>query len=285
MVVEGTHFRRTWSSPHEIGARAIAQAASDITAMGAHPRYIVLALCLPGHLPIADVAEIGQGAAAAARAAGARIVGGDITSGTQLVLAPTAVGELTGPSGRAVTLSGAQPGDILALTGHPGRAAAGHALIEAGHLHGPAQQAFRVPEPPYALGPVAAASGAHALTDVTDGLLRDTHALARASGVVAALDYPALGADAVLEAAATQLTAEKPEQHREELLRSWRLSGGEDHGLLAAFAPRTPLPQGFRAVGVIQHVGGDLPAGTVLVDGNSTAIVGWDSARGSSGPH
>ena len=279
MLVEGTHFRRDWSNPAEIGARAIAQAASDIAAMGALPRYIVVALCLPANLPLDDVAQLGQGAAAAASRAGARIVGGDITTGAQLIVSPTAMG--TPPaSGRILTLGGAQPGDVLALTGFPGRAAAGYELHNAGMHDGLAQQLFRVPEPPYAAGPAAAAAGAHALTDVTDGLLRDTHAMMRASATVANLHYATFRNDPVLSAAAAHLGSSQPAT----ALRKWRLTGGEDHGLLGAFAPGQTLPEGFRAVGVIQKADALNPAGTVLVDGGKAEITGWDSARGSAEP-
>lgn len=278
MIVEGTHFRRDWSAPRDIGARAVAQAASDIAAMGAWTDHIVLAVCLPADLPVAEVAAIGEGAAAAAAQAGARIVGGDVTTGPALVLAPTAMGHLPeqAEGGRPVTLGGAQPGDVLALTGNPGRAAAGLELVAAGYLHGPAQDAFRVPRPPYELGPAAAAAGAHALTDVTDGLLRDAAAMARASGVVAALDTALVPADPVLEDAARRLGHPCVPQH-------WRLSGGEDHGLLAAFAPGTALPEGFRQVGVIQQVGDRQQPGDVLVDGRVAQAYGWDSARGANG--
>lgn len=278
MIVEDTHFRRDWSTPHDIGARAVAQAASDIAAMGAHTDHIVLALCLPPQLPLEDVRAIGQGAALAAAQAGARIVGGDVTTGAALVLVPTAMGHLPGGGDpvRPLILSGARPGDVLALTGYPGRAAAGLELIAAGHHSGPAQDAFRVPRPPYALGPAAATSGAHALTDVTDGLLRDAAAMARASGVVVALDTAAFPADPVLEQAAATL-ADPGAVDR------WRLTGGEDHGLLGAFGSQDQLPQGFWKVAVIQSVGEGRPAGTVLVDGQVVKAAGWDSARGATG--
>lgn len=291
MIVEDTHFRRDWSTPHDIGARAVAQAASDIAAMGAHTDHIVLALCLPPQLPLEDVRAIGQGAALAAAQAGARIIGGDVTTGAALVLVPTAMGHLPGAAGgaggnaggtgggdpvRPLTLCGARPGDVLALTGYPGRAAAGLDLIAAGHHSGPAQDAFRVPRPPYALGPAAATSGAHALTDVTDGLLRDAAAMARASGVVVALDTAAFPADPVLEQAAATL-ADPGAVDR------WRLTGGEDHGLLGAFGSQDQLPQGLWKVAVIQSVGEGRPAGTVLVDGQVVEAAGWDSARRATG--
>lgn len=272
MIVEGTHFRREWSTPAEIGARAVAQAASDIAAMGARTRFLVLALCLTPELPLDDVAGLAEGAAREASRAGARIIGGDVTTGPALVLAPMALGDA---GRRTVTLSGARPGDVLALSGTPGRAAAGLALVSAGYRDGPAQDAFRVPRPPYTLGPAAADAGATALTDVTDGLLRDLSGLCAASGVVATVDTSRLAADPVLDAAAELLGDAVPEDVRE-----WRLTGGEDHGLLASFPPGTELPGGFAEIGVIRDADGTRDAGTVLVDGEPARIAGWDSARG-----
>ncbi|WP_333619149.1 thiamine-phosphate kinase [Dietzia sp.] len=279
MIVEGTHFRRSWSSPEEIGARAIAQACSDISAMGASPRYVVLAACLPPALPIGDVARMAEGAAAEARKAGAHIIGGDVTTGPVLVLAPMALGEFDSVYHGAVSLSGARPGDTIALTGHPGRAAAGLALLEAGlgEAGNPelrdALSRFRVPSPPYELGPVAAAAGASALTDVTDGLLRDLSGLCAASGVAAGLNYASLDADPVLDEAAQRLGDPAA-------VRDWRLDGGEDHGLLATFPRGTELPGGFAAIGVILEPTLEVGEGTVLVDGEPVEASGWDSARG-----
>lgn len=276
MIVEGTHFRRDWSSPAEIGARAVAQASSDIAAMGAHTRYIVIALSLPGDMRLTDVEELASGAATEARRAGARIIGGDITTGPCLVLAPMALGDFDDAGSAAVRLSGARPGDTLALSGMPGRSAAGLELITAGHAHGVAQDLFRVPQPEYELGPQARDSGASALTDVTDGLLRDLSGLCRASGVVADLDPSTFVDDEVLRRAAALL-----EKDAGPVIAEWQLTGGEDHGLLACFPPGTQVPEGFATCGVIREATAQLAAGTVLVDGAPAKIAGWDSARGA----
>jgi thiamine-monophosphate kinase len=107
------------------------------------------------------------------------------------------------------------------------------------------------PVPPVRLGPVAADAGAHAMMDVSDGLVLDATRLADASGVTIDLDSSLLGADP----------------------RS-ALSGGEDHALLAVFA--ADVPAGFRAIGRVRHRETD----PVLVDGAPFAgRAGWDPYR------
>ena len=275
MIVEGTHFRRDWSTAADIGARAVAQAASDIAAMGAHARYIVIALSLPGDMALSDVEELATGAATEAKRAGAQIIGGDITTGPCLVLAPMALGDFEDEDAAAVRLSGARPGDVLALSGQPGRSAAGHALISAGRTDGIAQDLFRVPRPEYGLGSAARRAGASALTDVTDGLLSDLAGLCRASGAVADLDTSTFVADEVLLDAASTLGLDP-----EVAVAQWQLTGGEDHGLLASFPAGSEIPTGFAACGVIRESTPDHDEGTVLVDGVARKISGWDSARG-----
>lgn len=276
MIVDRTHFRREWSSAGEIGARAVAQAASDISAMGAHTRYIVIALSLPGDMRLAEVEELATGAATEAKRAGAQIIGGDITTGPCLVLAPMALGDFEEPDVAAVRLSGARPGDVLALSGLPGRSAAGLELVSRGFEKGVAQDLFRVPQPEYELGPVAHLAGATALTDVTDGLLRDLSGLCRASEVVADIDPSTFVDDEVLKQAAARLGKDIS-----TAVTEWQFTGGEDHGLLASFPPGTEVPEGFSECGVIREATAQQPAGTVLIGGQRAKIAGWDSARGA----
>ena len=112
----------------------------------------------------------------------AAIVGGDVTAADAVTICVTALGDLDG--GDAVTLGGAQPGDVVAVCGRLGWAAAGFAVLGRG-FRSPVQvvTAHRRPEPPYSEGPRAAALGATAMTDVSDGLIADLGHIAAASGV------------------------------------------------------------------------------------------------------
>lgn len=300
VLVEDRHFRSRWSSGHDVGRRAAAQNLADVAAMGARPTALVVSLVVPGDTPAAWVTDLAAGLADACAPVGAAVVGGDLSGGDALVVAVTVHGDL---EGRAPVLrSGARAGDVVAHAGVRGRSAAGWALLEAG-LAGPAigtavattadaaphaglVRAYLAPEPPLAAGPAAAAAGATAMLDVSDGLLRDAGRLARASGVVLDLDRAALVDErAVLREAATAVVrAGDRAPHRgatdeqdavERLLDAWVLAGGEDHGLLATFPAGTAVPAPFRAVGRVLPA--DDAGPRVTVDGAAPSVAtGWD---------
>ena len=126
MLVQDRHFRLDWSTPHEVGRKAIAQNAADIEAMGARPTAFVVGFGAPGNTPAAQVDALADGMWYEAERIGAGIVGGDLVSCPQWVLSVTVLGDL---DGRAPVLrSGAKPGSVLAVVGELGRSAAGYAL-------------------------------------------------------------------------------------------------------------------------------------------------------------
>ena len=182
MLVEGRHFRRAWSEPADVGHRAAAANLADIAAMGAVPTALLVGLAVPAELPTAWVTALADGMHDECLAAGAVIVGGDVVRSDTLVISVTALGSLEGRE--AVTRSGAVPGDLVAVAGRLGWAAAGLAVLSRG-FRSPRilVDAHRRPAPPYAEGPRAAALGATAMTDVSDGLLADLGHVAVASGV------------------------------------------------------------------------------------------------------
>lgn len=263
MLVEGRHFRMDWSSPHDVGRKAIAQNAADIEAMGARPTAFVVAFGAPADTPARRITELSGGMwAEGARAGGAPIVGGDLVASPHWVVSVTVLGELDGRA--AVTRCGARPGDAVAVAGDLGRSAAGYALLAAGSVDFPELvRRHRIPEPPYGQGAVAATGGATAMTDVSDGLIADLRHVAVASGVGIDISTTGLAADRdALAAAAGRLGADP---------RDWVLGGGEDHALVACFAD-TP-PPGWRTIGTV--VAG---APRVRVDGRDwTGYAGWQS--------
>ena len=270
MLVEGTHFRLDLTTWGDLGRRAVAQNVSDVLAMGADCSRVLVALAVPGETTTDQIAELSAGIHEEAARSGAVVVGGDLTSAQVVVVNVTAIGTLPGGA-RPVRIDGAAPGDAVALTGEPGRSAAGLALLLAGHREGPLQQAHRVPVPPIGSGTAARLAGAHALTDVSDGLLRDLAGIARASGVAADLVVDALPVDPLLARAAAVLGAAYPDAQ----VLDWMLDGGEDHGLLGTFPPGAALPPGFTVIGRIRA--GE--PGEVTVDGDPRTPGGWDSAR------
>ncbi|WP_456846858.1 thiamine-phosphate kinase, partial [Cellulomonas sp. P5_C6] len=192
VLVEDRHFRRSWSSGDDVGRRAAVQNLADVAAMGARPTGIVVALVIPGDLPVSWVEGLARGLAAECEPLRVGVVGGDLSGGPLVVVAVTAHGDL---EGRAPVLrSGAQPGDVVAHAGVIGWSAAGLALLEAGRtdLDPELVGSFLRPVSPLAAGPAAARAGATAMLDVSDGLLRDAGRLARASGVRVDLETSAL---------------------------------------------------------------------------------------------
>lgn len=265
MLVEGRHFRLDWSTPEQVGRKAIAQNAADIEAMGARPTAFVVAFGAPADTAAADAAALADGMWGEAQRLGAGVVGGDLVQADSWVVSVTVLGDLAGRT--PVLRSGARPGATLAVAGELGRSAAGLQLCREG-VDGSTEFAelrrrHLVPQPPYGQGVVAADAGAQAMTDVSDGLLADVGHLAAASQVTIDVSTAALADDHRALAAAGTALAIDP--------WSWVLGGGEDHALVAVF-PAT-VPAGWRSIGQVRE-----GPGMVLVDGAQwRGEAGWQS--------
>ncbi|MGB7982223.1 MAG: AIR synthase related protein, partial [Candidatus Nanopelagicales bacterium] len=130
MLVEGRHFRRDWSTAADIGARAAAQNLIDIAVMGARATTLVVALGLPAELPVPWVTDLYSGLRAEAEEQGATIVGGDLVRSDRVVISVSALGELTGSA--PIVRSGARAGEVVAVAGRLGWAAAGLSILSRG---------------------------------------------------------------------------------------------------------------------------------------------------------
>ncbi len=218
-VVDGVHFP-SGSAGRCVGHRALAVNLSDLAAMGAEPAWALLALTLPA----VDEAWLGEFATAfdgLARQHGVAWIGGDTTRGP-LAATVTACGWV--PAGQALTRSGARAGDGIFVSGSPGDAAAGLALLQR-RLEAGAEarealvRRFLLPEPRVALGQ-RLRGVASACIDVSDGLVGDLTRLCEASGVGCEVDAAALPlSPALREAARTGA-------------RALALQGGDDYELL-----------------------------------------------------
>ncbi|MGV0770581.1 thiamine-phosphate kinase [Mycobacterium syngnathidarum] len=262
MLIQDRHFRLDWSTPHDIGRKAIAQNAADIEAMGGRSTAFVVAFGAPPDTPVAAGAELADGLWDEARRLGASIAGGDLVSAPQWVISVTVLGDLGGRE--PVCRSDARPGDLVAVVGELGRSAAGYALLLDGVDGFPElRQRHLTPQPPYGQGARAADAGATSMTDVSDGLLADLGHIAAASGVRIDLDRGSLEGDRQAVAEAATAVGADP--------WAWVLGGGEDHALVATFPGAAP--PGWRAIGRV----GKGPA-AVLVDGAPWAgSAGWQS--------
>jgi len=274
-LLEGRHFRRDTSSGADVGHKAAARSLIDVAAMGAVPTGLLVALAAPPDLPVTWARDLTEGLAAECARAGATVVGGDTARAGSVLLATTVLGDL---AGRAPVLrSGATPGDLVAVTGPLGHAAAGLALLEAAQTEGPLVAAQRRPQPPYDAGPQAADLGATAMIDISDGLLADLGHIASASGVRIDLSSDRLSPGEGLQAAARFFLGRTERGSGPEHARAlaWVLTGGEDHALAATFKPDTALPPRWTVVGQVSEGLG------VLVDGQAWAgEAGWDHFRG-----
>lgn len=265
VLIEGRHFRRDWSSGADVGWRAAVQNLADIDAMGAVPIALQITLAAPGDLDVDWVLDLADGLRDACSPHGVGVVGGDLSGAREISISVTALGETHGTD--PVTRAEAGVGDVVAVSGRLGAAAAGYALLAAGvggggGDGGGAVELFRRPQPRIGAGLEAALRGATAMMDISDGLLRDASRIARASEVGIAVDSSLVPVHSAAVAAAGRLGV--------DALR-WALTGGEDHHLLAAFARAESVPEGWAVVGRVtdEYQG-------VRCDGEIPRELGWD---------
>jgi thiamine-monophosphate kinase len=255
-AVEGVHFTSALMSLEDVGYRATMAALSDLAAMGATPLGVLAALELPSSLDDASLEALARGQRAAVDRVGTTVLGGNLARSEKLAVTTTVLGRST----RALTRSGARPGDVLWLAGAVGLAGAGLEAarrgIAARGAVGLALEAFRRPEALIDAGLVAVRDGASGALDVSDGLALDAGRMALASGVRLELEAEALVTGPLRDAAA--------ELGLDAL--SLALGGGEDYALLAAL-PEGVQPAGFVPIGrctpgpaevVVRHADGSL---------------------------
>jgi thiamine-monophosphate kinase len=251
LLVEGRHFRRDWSEAYDVGRKAAAQNLADVAAMGAAPTALLVGLACPAELTVDWALSLADGLREECELAGASVAGGDVVSSSRLTVAGTALGTLAGRE--PVTRAGACPGDVVAVAGRLGWAAAGFAVLSRGFRSPRALvEAHRRPSPPYGQGPQAAALGATALIDISDGLVQDLGHVAAASQVMIDLVSGALEIPDTFVGTARALGADP---------LTWVLAGGDDHALVACFPPAVELPPQWRTIGRVADGEG------VLVDG------------------
>ena len=248
-IAEGVHFLPS-DPPASVGWKLVAVNLSDLAAKGAKPAGALLSLTISGPSEWA-LAFLG-GIEAACESYGLPLLGGDTIAlpvGAPRVLGMTVIGRA---DGQVPHRGGGKAGDALWLIGTVGDAAAGLGLLNADpKATGALVDIYRRPVPQLSAGHELAAH-AHAMMDVSDGLLLDCQRMAEASGASAAIDLDALPLSRAFVA----------ERGEDLSARLFAASGGDDYALLAAlpssFDPETlSLPSGTRIsrVGLLKNDG------------------------------
>jgi thiamine-monophosphate kinase len=222
-LVEGVHFRQEFAGWDDIGWKAMAVNISDIAAMGAWPRFALVSLALPPDTDIGDIERFYEGLYMSAALAGVTVVGGDTVRATEVTITVAVIGRAEAPDGPPLILrrDAAQVGDVIAVTGNLGDAAAGLRRLQQGADNpGPLIEAHLRPRPELAMGAGAVISRIKCAIDVSDGLVQDLGHICRRSGV-----------GAVIRAGDVPMSEALKTTYPEDALRL-ACTGGEDYKLI-----------------------------------------------------
>ena len=240
--LEGAHFRRDLHPPASVGHRCLARGLSDIAAMGASPVAAFLSLALPRALPQSWVDRFTAGLLALAKCYGLTLAGGDTAESPNGILADIVVLGIV-PKGKAVLRSGAQPGDLVYVTGTLGGSAAavsqmiGKAMRKLNPRDYP-RHFF--PEPRVEVGRILREKGwASAMIDTSDGLSTDLAHICEESSV---------GAELRAETIPRAEVGKAPQEVDLELA----LHGGEDYELLFTARPNKRIPSRIAGIAITE---------------------------------
>ena len=269
-MVQGVHFTPSTTGYFALGWKALATNLSDIAAMGGIADYALLNLGLPPDTETEDILSLFRGISSLATERAVFVCGGNTSRSDTFFVNITVLGHATGP---IMIRSGANPGDLIAVTGRLGAAAAGWRLLQQKrHQNGgePLISAFLKPVPRLEEGQILAGAGITTCIDVSDGLAADLTHLCLAGGVGAEIRL----ADLPVDPAATTLFGE----HATELA----INGGEDYELLFTGAKRVmdslsaSKNLSFTAIGeIIQDIPGKIIFRDSTGDEHENQGKGW----------
>ena len=222
MAVEDIHFSKKWSTPFQIGAKLTTANLADIFAMGAVPKYLLVAAGINELNNSETVTELAKGIRSVADRFEVTVIGGDLSKSEKMTLSITALGEL---SAQPILRSGARVGDLIYLSSLTGLSAAGLAILNR-ELDRP-RYVVEAHLNPKLVAPDKLIKVATSMCDVSDGLATDAAHLSYASNVNFNLSK-----DLISQAADFKDLAELAKELNEDVF-DWILTGGEDHFFLA----------------------------------------------------
>lgn len=237
LLVEDIDFRLDWTKPEFIGHKALAVSLSDVAAMGGKPVWSMISIGIPEKIWKGDFVErFYDGYAELGQKHGVELVGGDLSrTPDKIVIDSIAAGEVE--KGRAVLRAGAQPGDLIFVTGELGGAAAALKLLENGERLGESRHPNLLlrqlaPNPQTEIGQIIGDRNlASAMIDVSDGLSADLFHICRQSKVGARIYAEKIPVESkILDFESLTFAAEN------EI--SLALAGGEDFELLFTVDPK-----------------------------------------------
>ena len=259
MAVEDIHFKRGWSTPFQIGAKLTTANLADIFAMGATPKYLLVAAAITEVNNSQMVSELATGIRSVADKYEVAVIGGDLSRAEKMSLSITALGEI---SEKPITRSGAKVGDIVYVSALPGLSAAGLAILTRG-LDRP-RYVVEAHLNPKLNAPDKLIQVATSMCDISDGLVTDASHIASASTVSINLSKDKLISGSDFKDLA-ELAVELGEQ-----VFDWILTGGEDHFFLATVDPKNASDEIGLEIGVVEMGNGE-----VLLDGEKIQKAGY----------
>ena len=259
MAVEDIHFKREWSTPFQIGAKLTTANLADIFAMGATPKYLLVAAAITEVNNSQMVSELAKGIRSVADKFEVAVIGGDLSRAEKMSLSITALGEI---SEKPITRSGAKVGDIVYVSALPGLSAAGLAILTRG-LDRP-RYVVEAHLNPKLSAPDKLIQVATSMCDISDGLVTDASHIASASTVRINLSKNKLISGSDFKDLA-ELAVELGEQ-----VFDWILTGGEDHFFLATVDPKNASDEIGLEIGVVEAGGGE-----VVLDGEKIQKAGY----------
>ena len=259
MAVEDIHFKRGWSTPFQIGAKLTTANLADIFAMGATPKYLLVAAAITEVNNSQMVSELAKGIRSVADKYEVAVIGGDLSRAEKMSLSITALGEI---SEKPITRSGAKVGDIVYVSALPGLSAAGLAILTRG-LDRP-RYVVETHLNPKLNAPDKLIKVATSMCDISDGLVTDASHIASASTVSINLSKDKLISGSDFKDLA-ELAVELGEQ-----VFDWILTGGEDHFFLATVDPKNASDEIGLEIGVVEMGNGE-----VLLDGEKIQKAGY----------